>query len=317
MNQIAPILPTPSQEMHFGPHASGPTILSILVPFYHDDPCDLIAALSEQALTGVELVLYDDGSADKELYFRIITQAGQSRLPVKLISAPENRGRSHARNALVQAAKGQYLLFLDADMLPTGPDLLRNYCQEIQNGAPAVVFGGFQVPKQAGQPDQELHRAISQTSDCLSAEERAKLPAKHVCTSNLLVRKDVLAANPFDTDFHGWGWEDVEWAARVAEHNEIRHVDNAALHLGLESAESLVRRYRDSAANYALFVSKHPQLARQLPTFRTAKLARKLPGLRMFRPWLAKIAAATKGPMGLRILALKLWRASWYGEKLA
>lgn len=317
MNQMTPIIPTPSQEMHFGPHAAGPVIMSILVPFYHDDPSALIAALSDQALTSIELVLYDDGSADNELSFRINTEAGQSRLPVRLITATENRGRSHARNALVQAARGNYLLFLDADMLPTSPDFLRQYAKEIQDGAPAVVFGGFQVPATAEQPEQELHRALSQTSDCLSANERAKLPAKHVCTSNLLVRKDVLAANPFDTDFHGWGWEDVEWAARVAENNDIRHVDNPALHLGLESADSLVRRYRDSADNYALFVRKHPQLARQLPTFRTAKLARRLPGLRLMRPLLAKIAAATFGPVRLRILALKLWRASWYGEKLA
>lgn len=316
MNQMAPIIPAPSQEMHFGPTA-GSVVLSILVPFFHDDPCALIASLSEQALTGIELVLYDDGSADRELSFRINSVAGQSRLPVRLITATQNRGRSHARNALVQAAKGQYLLFLDADMLPDSPDFLHKYCDAIQSTQPAVVFGGFQVPAAAERPEQELHRAISEASDCLPAHERAKLPAKHVCTSNLLVRRDILAANPFDTDFHGWGWEDVEWAARVAETNQIQHLDNPALHLGLESADSLVRRYRDSADNYALFVNKHPQLAKKLPTFRTAKLANFIPGLRMMRPWLAKTAAATTGPMRLRILALKLWRASWYGEKLA
>ena len=85
-----------------------------------------------------------------------------------------------------------------------------------------------------------VHRALSGASECLPASERAKQPEKYVYTSNLLVRRDVFAAEAFDPGFSGWGWEDVEWAMRVSRRFEVVHIDNPATHLEL-TAEELTR----------------------------------------------------------------------------
>ena len=294
-------------------------LLSIIVPFYHDDPVPLITALSQQAQPQVEHVLYDDGTSDGKLSQRVTKAITTAKLPAKLLTAAQNNGRSIARNRLRDAANGKYLLFLDADMLPKQATFLDTYLQQIQSDNPDIIFGGFSVSNNATDKAFDLHRALSAGSDCLSAQQRNILPAKHVCSSNLLVRKDILLSCPFDSGFIGWGWEDVEWAARAAEKFTITHVDNQALHIGLESTETLIRRFRDSADNYARFVARHPKLARQLPSYRTAKMAAKMPGLKLARP-LFSILARDKWhivPMSLRILALKLWRAGWYAEKLA
>ncbi|PHS26457.1 MAG: glycosyl transferase [Robiginitomaculum sp.] len=295
-------------------------VLSVLIPFYKDNPQKLLRALGQNPPLNVEVILYDDGSADPDLSSAMDRATAKARLPVKLISAYENVGRSGARNALIKAARGQWVLFLDADMMPEDDQFLRTWMACTQNDNPAIAFGGFSVPPLGHiAPEMILHQAFSQNSDCLPAAERAQNPAKHVCTSNLLVRRDVLNEHPFDNGFSGWGWEDVEWAARAARDYNIHHIDNPAQHLGLESAETLVRRFRDSAPNYARFVKRHPDLASTLPSWKAAHVLRNVPGLALVRPVFSAMARDTSGlvPLSLRILALKLWRSCWYAKALS
>ncbi len=299
-------------------HLATKPVLSVLIPYFGDNPVQLIEALCAQSVNEVELILYDDGTLDENLTTQVTSSLQNASLPVCLLIADKNEGRSAARNRLEAAAKADYLLFLDADMMPKSRGFLQTYIHHIKTHKPAIIFGGFAVAEQAQDNKFDLHRHLSASSDCLPAIARQELAAKHVCSSNLLVRKDVLQACPFDTGFAGWGWEDVEWAARAEEQFTITHIDNPALHLGLESAETLVRRYRDSAQNYARFAARHPKLARQLPSYKTAKLAGNIPGLRFVLPLFAVLALDPWHliPMRLRILALKLWRAGWYAEKI-
>ncbi len=291
--------------------------LSILVPFYRDDPCALIAALAGQARAepgAAELILYDDGGGDDKLADRVAAALAEFPGAGRLIRGERNRGRAFARNALCEAARAPVLLFLDADMLPEASGFLRRWL-EAARGEAEIVFGGFSVPRRV-MPEQALHRAFSAAGDCLDAAARSRRPAQYVFTSNLLVRADVLRRTPFDAGFSGWGWEDAEWAARAAAHCSITHIDNPAVHLGLESAETLLRRFRDSAANYARFVSRHPELAVSLASHVWARRLKRTPGVRAARPVLAMLARLRAAPMTLRVLALKLWRASWYAEAL-
>lgn len=295
-------------------------IISILIPFYHDNPVRLLHELGDQAPKGTELIFYDDGSADEALNALMVEKITQISIPVQLICAHQNHGRSYARNALVKASRGQWVLLLDADMMPPNPQFLPDWHACIARQKPAIAFGGFKVEaREDVAPAMVLHQAFSQTSDCLNAQTRTHNPAKHVCTSNLLVRRDVLQACPFDNGFCGWGWEDVEWAARAADEFPIIHIDNPAIHLGLENADTLLQRFRDSAGNYARFVARHPDLARTLPSWQSANIIRKIPGFSRLRPIFSAIARnnAVFIPLRLRTLALKLWRSSWYAEALS
>ncbi len=295
-------------------------ILSVLIPFYKDDPQGLLMALSKAPSKGVAIILYDDGSQNASLDERIRCTVEGLPVPAQLITAQHNKGRSAARNALLGAARGKWVLFLDADMMPENPYFVQNWLNYIEEVKPAIAFGGFSVqPINDVEPALALHQAFSHNSDCLPAVTRAKNPTKHVCTSNLLVRRDVLADCAFDDGFSGWGWEDVEWAARAAKQYAIHHIDNPARHLGLESAETLVRRFRESAPNYARFVARHPELARSLPSWKAAHLLQKAPMVTVFKPLYALLAQDKSGlvPLKLRILALKLWRSCWYAKALS
>ncbi len=290
--------------------------LSVLIPFYKDDPTDLLQSLLSQtsADEAVEILIYDDGSALADLNAKVsaIVKAAPSR--VEFLIADKNAGRSAARNVLQQNANADWVLFLDADMRPVSDSFLKDYTQLISAGVGDVIFGGFTVPTKAETPDQELHRALSEVSDCLTLAARQAAGPQFVASSNLCVRKDVLLEEGFDNGFKGWGWEDSEWAARVAKKYTLIHADIPALHLGLENTETLLRRFQSSGANYVRFTDKHPDIAKTLALFKISQKLRKIPGQKLMRPLLKLAVKLQMLPIRLRLNALKMWRASWYAE---
>ena len=293
--------------------------LSILVPYYHDDPVPLIQALSKECegRTDVEILVYDDGSNDPDLNCKAIAEVKNSQAPLGLFIAEQNRGRSFARNTLTDFARADWVLFLDADMLPETATFVSDYITLISENVADVIFGGFKVQSSASDPDRELHRALSEVSDCLTLEDRQAGGPQFVCSSNLAVRKTVLEAEAFDPEFSGWGWEDSEWAARVFKTFRLVHADNPAIHLGLETTETLLKRFKTSGPNYQRFTRKHPDLAETLPLYRIVHKIQKIPGQKLSRPLLQAIVKLRFAPVRLRLLALKLWRASWYAETFA
>ena len=287
--------------------------LSVLIPFLHDDPRRLIAALDTEAalLDGaVELVLLDDGGGDDELARDVGAAVEALALPTRLVQLPKNEGRSKGRNRLARHARSARLLFLDSDMLPDAPDFLRCYLELQDAQDPPVAFGGFSLKQAPHHPEHRLHRRMASRSDCAPAKRRRKAPAKYVFTSNLLIRRDVFEAESFDEGFTGWGWEDVEWGVRVARKYPILHLDNPATHLGLDPAPIIAMKYEQSAANFARLVRAHPDVVRRYPTYRLARLMKLAPLPGLWRPLLKAVALAEAAPLRLRAFCMRLYRVA-------
>jgi glycosyltransferase involved in cell wall biosynthesis len=287
--------------------------LSVLIPFYRDDPAALIAALERPDLP-VEIVVLDDGSGDADLACAVGAAIRAMATPARFIHLAKNEGRAAGRNRLAAAARGRHLLFLDADMAPDTPDFLDRWFVLIDADDPAVAFGGFSLAQAPRTRANAVHRALAARSDCLPAETRRQSPEKYVFTSNLLIRRDIFAAEPFDTGFTGWGWEDVEWGMRVSRHWPIRHIDNPATHLGLDPAAIMAAKYEQSAANFARVVAAHGDIVRDYPSFRVARALKRAPLRQIWRPWLKSFALGGPAPAGARAFALRLYRAALYAE---
>lgn len=287
--------------------------LSVLIPFKGDDPCRLLQAL-DHGSGEAELILLDDGSDDPALLARVRATVEDLSIPARLVSLSRNQGRSKGRNRLVSHARGGHFLFLDSDMLPDSGDFLVNWLNLAVRDNAAVAFGGFSLIQCAPRREHALHRAMAGHSDCLSAAERSLTPEKHVFTSNLLVRRDVFDAEAFDEGFAGWGWEDVEWGMRVARRWPILHVENTATHLGLDTARVIASKYEQSAANFARVIAAHPQIVATYPSYRVARLLRRAPLRRLWRPMLKAFALAEAAPLKPRALAMRLYRAALYAE---
>ena len=289
--------------------------LSVLIPFMRDDPTALLRAL-DGAEGAAEVVVLDDGTGDEALATAVEQTVLAMARPARFIRLPANEGRSKGRNRLAAAARARHLLFLDSDMLPDSADFLGRWLELIDDEDPAVAFGGFSLDQTPRRREHALHRAMALKSDCLDAAQRSLAPEKHVFTSNLLVRRDVFDAEAFDEGFAGWGWEDVEWAMRVARKHPIRHVNNTATHLGLDTAGDQARKYEQSAANFARVVAAHAEVVSRYPSYRAAKALKRVPARRLWRPALKALALADAAPVGARAFAMRLYRAALYAETI-
>jgi glycosyltransferase involved in cell wall biosynthesis len=290
--------------------------LSILVPFYRDDPTALAAALNP--LIGVrrdiEILLFDDGCPDPGLNEAVSRTVRAMSAPARLLSSSENIGRSAGRNRLAREARGRWLLYLDADMQPGSDDFLQACLDRIAPDDFDAAFGGYETAEPADRRYQ-LHAVLARTSDEKNASARSLIGPTAFCSSNLLVRASVMRGVPFDTGFTGWGFEDVDWAVRAARTHQLIHFDNPARHAGLQTTESLLQKFREGAVNYARLLQKHPHLA-VLPGARAARALGAIPFQRLLRGLWARLASSQGLPVRLRTAALKLWRASWAAEAI-
>jgi glycosyltransferase involved in cell wall biosynthesis len=287
--------------------------LSVLIPFMRDDPTNLLLALDREAVA-VEVIVLDDGSGDPALATKVGEAVDAMRLPARFVRLPANEGRSKGRNRLARHARADRFLFIDADMLPDSTHFLADWLALIDAGDPAAAFGGFSLDQTPRTRDNALHRAMALRSDCVSAADRARDPAKHMFTANLLVRRDVFDGVRFDERFTGWGWEDVEWAIRVADRWPIVHADIPASHLGLDSAATMARKYEQSAANFARVVADHRDVVETYPSYRVARVLKQVPLRRLWRPLIKAFALADALPTAPRAFALRLYRAALYAE---
>ncbi len=290
--------------------------VSVLIPFLRDDPSELLMLLDEEEAgavdRAVEIIVMDDGTNDPELTARLQTLVRAMVLPARLITLSKNEGRSKGRNRLAQAARANSLLFLDSDMRPDHRRFLWTWADLVAREDPAVAFGGFSLLQAPTDARFSVHRSMAIKSDCVPFEERARTPEKYVYTSNLLVRRDVLEAETFDAAFVGWGWEDVEWAMRVSRRFRVVHVDNPATHMGLDTVEALAGKYEQSAGNFARVVARHPDIVGGYPSFKAARLLKRLPQLDRIRPLMKRAATTEWMPTGARAFSLRLYRAALY-----
>ncbi len=291
--------------------------VSVLIPFLRDDPSGLLQLLDEEApyvAGAVEVVVMDDGTNDPDLTARLQKQIRAMSLPARLITLKQNEGRSKGRNRLADSARGGSLLFLDSDMRPDHRRFLWTWADLVAREDPAVAFGGFSLLQAPTDARFSVHRSMALKSDCVPYQERARTPEKYVFTSNLLVRRDVFEAETFDAEFSGWGWEDVEWAMRVSRRFTVVHVDNPATHMGLDTVEALAGKYEQSAGNFARVVARHPDIVGGYPSYKAARLLKKVPAIDRIRPLMKRAATTPWVPTPARAFSLRLYRAALYAE---
>ena len=296
----------------------GAARLSICIPTWRDSADALLASLIRMpGADECSLLIFDDGSLDSDLTRQLVRQIRRYPGPARLISAPANRGRSHARNRLMALAESEWILFLDADMLPDCDGFLTRYLTTAATSdAPALIVGGFSLLQVRPTEENSLHAAQSKRSECLPSETRALDPGRFVFTSNILVHRDIMRTVAFDPGYIGWGWEDVDWGLRVETDYPIQHIHNPATHLGLDADAQLIEKYAGSAANFARLVQQHGERLRSTTLYTMANLLRRTPGRVVIERVARRAALFQILPLSMRLFSLKVYRAALYGGAL-
>ena len=222
--------------------------LSVVVPTYNrvERLGRVIAALEQQAYPSdaYEVIVVSDGSTDgTDAYLDAF------RSPMQLRWFPQaNRGPAAARNAGVQKALGEFIVFIDDDLVPE-PQLLGEHARSHREaGKDVVVLGPLLTP--AG---FAMAPWVRWEQEMLMKGYRALLrgdwpaSARQFYTGNASLRRThILAAGGFDEGLRRA--EDVELAYRLANMglDFVFNIHAAGMHF----AQRSFRAWLDAAYAY-------------------------------------------------------------------
>lgn len=113
-------------------------MISIIIPFYNVENYIEKCILSVQSQTygNFECILVDDGSLDQTYNRALQTIGDDTRFR---IVRQYNKGLGGARNTGIEAAKGEYIVFLDSDDYWSADFLERMYDELIEHDVDVVV----------------------------------------------------------------------------------------------------------------------------------------------------------------------------------
>lgn len=188
--------------------------LSVVIPTYNrlETLRRVLALLLAQDLPpqAYDVIVCDSNSNDgtAEFVAGVVAQHGNVRyLPGTYT------GRAMARNAGISAARGEVVLFNDADILPS-PDLLSRHLERHRTRRDIAVVGWeVQVRDYDDYLDKRDHPS---KRVALHPPTRTRLSWLYFLTGNASVRRDdLLRVGCFDESFTGYGHEDLELGFRL------------------------------------------------------------------------------------------------------
>lgn len=131
--------------------------ISILVPIYNAEKFlgDCLTSIISQSYINIEIILINDGSADNSLSIAKKFASKDSR--IKIINQ-KNAGVSAARNAGLDQASGEYVLFIDSDdYLPDTQVINKIHAATLKKGS-VVMYNIIYEGKKTNYPlDEEVY----------------------------------------------------------------------------------------------------------------------------------------------------------------
>ena len=217
--------------------------ISLLIPVCDYDIVALVYSMKScigriPELT--EIIIGDDGSSpDYKAKYRSLEGDG-----VKILDSPVNIGRAAIRNRLALEAKGDFLLFIDADtMIPgTAEAYIRKWIPVMS--ASRVACGGVIYHESPpGDPDRMLRWKYGRKKDELKASERNKRPYQKFSTFNVLFDHTIFSKLRFNEELKQYGHEDTLMSYQLRKAGiSVLHIDNGLLHEGLESNREFLNK---------------------------------------------------------------------------
>ncbi len=214
-------------------------MISILIPTYNFNVLPLVGALHKE-LSSVEvdweIRVYDDGStanSEENLTLHTFPHTVFKKLPT-------NIGRTAIRSLMAEEAQYNWLLFLDADVLPKNYNFIQKYLKHIEDPSVDLCVGGIIYENKKPEKEFSLRWAYGKAREAKSAKMRMQNPFV-IVSANLLIRKSVfLKANSALDNFYGL---DILFGQRLQElHAKAIHIDNPVYHLGLEENSIFLKK---------------------------------------------------------------------------
>lgn len=182
--------------------------MSVVVPCFNKEATikSCIEGILKQDYPLFELIVVDDGSSDNS--YKIIT----SFKAAKIVKNKKNRGAAAARNAGAMCAKGDIIVFTDADSV-IEKDSLRKISTLFKKEINTVAIVGLQLPPKIESSLATEHFISRLRFNFLGMPEYIET----IYGSLFAIRKKTfIENNGFDEVFRGASIEDAEFGLRLA-----------------------------------------------------------------------------------------------------
>jgi glycosyltransferase involved in cell wall biosynthesis len=231
--------------------------ISLLIPVFDYDIIALVHSMKD-AMGKVpefyEILIGDDGSsAEYRKKYRSLEEDN-----VKVISSKKNIGRAAIRNRLALEAKGDFLIFIDADvMLPGTAEAYMLRWLPFLNNSRVICGGTLYHDSAPGDPDKLLRWKYGKWREQKSAVERNKHPHRGFSTFNVLFEKSVFSKIRFNEELKQYGHEDTLLGFQLKKAGiDILHIDNGLMHEGLESNRDFLNKTKLGIENLSQLYDK-------------------------------------------------------------
>ena len=205
-------------------------MISILIPTYNWNALLLVNNIYDQLKLiqiPFEIICLNDGSISEENKYN---EAINSIPNARFESLPKNIGRSAIRNELASRATYEWLLFLDADVIPVRNDFIKKYVQSIENEVVVSVGGIAYQNLQETKP--LLRYQYGKKYEEVSIKRRKYNPSKYFFTANFLIKASVFHQVKFEEKLTEYGREDLLFSIQLKQKGyAVTHLDNPVFHL--------------------------------------------------------------------------------------
>ncbi|REE80490.1 glycosyl transferase family 2 [Lutibacter oceani] len=251
-------------------------MISVLIPIYNYNAVTLIAFILEQLQNTdiqFEIICINDASTK----FSFENNELKKFKNTQLINLDKNIGRSKIRNLLVEKSAYNWLLFLDADVLPKEPTFIKKYIECIQKSEDKVFVGGIVYSKNKPEKDNMLRWVYGKKREEISVEKRNYKPYQYVSGANFLINKSIFNHIKFNEKINKYGYEDVLFVEELKIKNfKITQINNPVYHLGLETNSIFLAKTKEGIENLLRLNSSQILKGENLKLLRTFKILKTL-----------------------------------------
>jgi glycosyltransferase involved in cell wall biosynthesis len=232
-------------------------MISILIPVKDYDIVALVHSMRdglEKVPEYCEILVGDNGSSP-DFRNKYLQLEGSG---VRVIVSEKNIGRAAIRNKLALEAKGDWLLYIDADtmIIGTAEAYLLGWLPMINTAR--VICGGISysdIPP--GDPDKILRWKFGRKYEQLKASERNKRPHSGFTTFNVLIEKSVFSKIRFNEELKQYGHEDTLLGYQLKKAGiNILHIENTLIHEGLETNRVFINKTKRGIENLSHLYDK-------------------------------------------------------------